>query len=350
MAPKKAINTRKTPQGSKSVQLPQQKAVSRTTGACASQQQILNVFRHAYPDAFGPGLLESLQEIKKHLYDRDFTTAFSDPELLKAYSLRWSPSRALAYSCILEEYGISDQIKANSEEPFKVVCLGGGAGAELVAFGASLGHSKQASDIVTRSKRELNLCLVDMACWNNVLQQLFMSMLTPPPVSKYAAAHVKETNPAFIYKEVLDYSFTQQDVLDMDSTQIKSLVGDSKLVTILFTLNELYAVSVSKANAFLLRLREHIPSGGQLLVVDSAGSYSEVTLNSNTKKYPMQWLLDYTVLENGKRESTPNSVEWTKIQGHEGVWFRLPEGLKYPLELENMRYQIHLYKRENPPS
>ena len=83
------------------------------------------------------------------------------------------------------------------------------------------------------------------------------------------------------------------------------------------------------------------------MVIDSAGSYSEVTLNGNTKKYPMQWLLDYTLLENCKRETTSGSITWTKIQGNDGVWFRLPEGLKYPLELENMRYQIHLYKRES---
>ena|ERR1700761_7336286 len=350
MSPKKAGNTRKTPQAKKSRQVVHQQPQSHIAVAHPTEQQILNVFQHAYPEAFNSRTLESLQEIKKHLYDRDFAAAFGKPVFLETYSLRWSPSRALAYSRILQETGISDQIRTNSEETFKVVCLGGGAGAELVAFGACLYHAPELSEDATQNKAQLKLCLVDIASWHDVLQHLFKSILTPPPLSKFSAAHVKDTNAALVEKALIDYSFDQQDLLSIDSAQIKNIVGDSKLVTIFFTLNELYTVSISKTNAFLLRLREHIPPGGQLMVVDSAGSYSEVTLNGNTKKYPMQWLLDYTLLENCNRETSPNSITWTKIQGNDGVWFRLPEGLKYPLELENMRYQIHLYKRESSPS
>ena len=38
-------------------------------------------------------------------------------------------------------------------------------------------------------------------------------------------------------------------------------------------------------------------------------------------------------------------VKWEKVVDEESKWFRLPPGLRYPIELENMRYQIHLYRR-----
>jgi len=58
----------------------------------------------------------------------------------------------------------------------------------------------------------------------------------------------------------------------------------------------------------------------------------------------MQWLLDYTLLgkTNPANEKAP---QWTKIISEESVWYRLPKDLQYPIELENMRYQIHLYRR-----
>ena len=87
-------------------------------------------------------------------------------------------------------------------------------------------------------------------------------------------------------------------------------------------------------------------------MVDSAGSYAEVGVGKEeeSKKYPMQWLLDHTLLESATQINHPVTKKdhvrkWEKLRGEESRWFRLPDGLKYPLELEDMRYQMHLYRR-----
>lgn len=111
----------------------------------------------------------------------------------------------------------------------------------------------------------------------------------------------------------------------------------------MFTLNELYSTSVPKTQRLLKNLTASMREGAYLLVVDSPGSYSTVAINGVEKKYPMQWLLDHTLL--GRH---PETALWEKVLTNESQWFRLPEGLEYPLELENMRYQIHLFRRRSP--
>src|ERR1700759_4289238 len=61
------------------------------------QQTVLNVYRNAFPDSFSSELPELLQVVKRHLFERDFAAAFGNDDYLKAYALRWSPSRSLAY-------------------------------------------------------------------------------------------------------------------------------------------------------------------------------------------------------------------------------------------------------------
>jgi len=120
----------------------------------------------------------------------------------------------------------------------------------------------------------------------------------------------------------------------------------------------LYTVSMPATQKFLFELTAATNKGTLLLVVDSPGSYSTVTLNGQEKKYPMHWLMDHTLLNVVERSAELNnftdvqsteapqaSPRWKKLISEESRWFRLPDGLKYPLELENMRYQMHLYRR-----
>ena len=89
----------------------------------------------------------------------------------------------------------------------------------------------------------------------------------------------------------------------------------------------------------------------------------------------MHWLLDRILLETGSRiegksrtegtkpaaagsmaEAAPASqaeamAPWAKVEALDSVWFRLPSGnkdggdLTYPIPLEDMRYQLHVYRR-----
>lgn len=82
------------------------------------------------------------------------------------------------------------------------------------------------------------------------------------------------------------------------------------------------------------------PIGTVLLVVDSPGSYSETTVGKSSKKYPMQWLMDKVL------SSVDGERKWNKLESNESLWYRLSDGLEYPIQLENMRYQMHVYKLE----
>ena len=83
-------------------------------------------------------------------------------------------------------------------------------------------------------------------------------------------------------------------------------------------------------------------SGALLMVVESAGNYSMVKVGE--KEYPMPWLLDLILV--GHQGDEDGNGGWKKVASEDSSWYRLPKGgLKYPIELENMRYLIRVYQR-----
>lgn len=348
------------------------------------QQLLLNVFRDAYSGVIdSDNFQQLLQDVKGALYDRDFSRAFGNDEYLDVYSARWSPSRSLCYASILldlqEHFGEilprdkSAQMKVDSEattdaapsttppkSTTRVISIGGGA-AEVVAFGGFLKHGFQTSGTGTASQTaddamasltlsdandSIELLLVDTASWANVVEKLHTGITTPPPISKYASASAKEANAALVQPEDFTTKFLEHDVLAMSQAELGNLSGKKPvLVTLFFTLNELYTASISKTTAFLLNMTSVLPKGSLLLVVDSPGSYSETTVGTEEKKYPMKFLLDHFLIETQKSRGKESVPDWVKVHSEDSQWFRLPETLRYPIPLENMRYQVHLYRR-----
>ena len=344
-----------------------------TTGL---QQLLLNIFRDTFPDLIASNSLQKvLQDVKGALYERDFSRAFGTDEYLEAYSLRWSPSRALGYVSILVDIqehliGLSplcarDQDSRDNTEAvdaalssLPTICFGGGA-AEVIAFGGfsrflkdsaatRLGEADLEEALASLSVAEqvkIQLLLVDTASWETVVMKLD-SGLTSLPTLKYANAVAREANTALLKEGDITTAFQLKDVLALSPPQVIEMVGgERKLLTLLFTLNELYTTSIGKTTAFLLNLTLASKSGTLLLVVDSPGSYSETTVGSEAKKYPMKFLLDHTLLAKEKNEAGDGVASWEKLVSEDSRWFRLPESLRYPIPLENMRYQIHLYQR-----
>jgi 25S rRNA (uracil2843-N3)-methyltransferase len=308
------------------------------------QQLLLNIFRDSFPERLATDIKPLLQEIKGHLYNRDFATAFGKEEYLETYALRWSPSRTLCYLEIL--YNLRNELKPfrsvsedTEDAEWNIVGLGGGAGAEIVALG---GLMKLLELVDNEHSAKLKIATVDIADWAAVVKSLGESVVTKPSLSKYASAAVQEANSALTNPASFNVTFHQHDILDTPLDTLSKLVEKAHLVTLLFTLNELYSASVSLTQKFLLNLTTSLAPGAHLLVVDSPGSYSTVSLNGQEKKYPMQWLLDHTLLDTSKAQPTSR---WEKLQEEESKWFRLPADLRYPIELENMRYQLHLYRR-----
>ncbi|KAH8722470.1 hypothetical protein GQ44DRAFT_711857 [Phaeosphaeriaceae sp. PMI808] len=329
------------------------------------QQLLLNIFRHSFSERFAEDIRPILQDVKGHLYNRDFATAFGKTEYLEAYAARWSASRALGYADLFwdlrthfwpehsrgeeskDEVGISEGVKKRD-----IVCLGGGAGAEVVALaGLQWLVSQSNHDGSVPPMTKTNVVTIDIADWTTIVEQLAKQITNAPPLSKYASAAVQAANIALLEPDTFHVSFHQQDILNADLKTLATLVKDATLVTLMFTLNELYSTSLSLTQKFLLNLTSEIPTGSMLLVVDSPGSYSTVTLNGAEKKYPMQWLLDHTLLnqsgEDGKtrEQRSKEDAKWEKIHEDESRWFRLAPALQYPIEVENMRMQIHLYRR-----
>ncbi|KAJ9661182.1 hypothetical protein H2198_002126 [Neophaeococcomyces mojaviensis] len=342
------------------------------------QHIILNTFTTAFPVAEDADELKHItQEVKGHLFNRDFSAAFGQPSYLQAYALRWSAARALGYSHILTHAGRDfllvpfntvetpgttktiEHSSQNQQDPdssselllsTRVLCIGGGAGAEIVALAAAGKHLHLQSC--------LEIIAVDSADWSASVKQLFSAFSTPPPLSMYAseAARVRpENRPLVEDSSKVSVSFIHQDVLEWQNESMKMTTQGVSLCTIMFTLNELFSTSLPKTTSFLLRLTNLMRTGSYLLVVDSPGSYSELQLGKEkqapaeegsapTKKYPMKWLLDHTLLSvAGKDEDT----KWEKVESEDSLWYRIDQKdrLKYPVELENMRYQLHLYRK-----
>ncbi|KKA26448.1 hypothetical protein TD95_000146 [Thielaviopsis punctulata] len=344
----------------------------------AHYQLLLRVFASAYAAelAAREDLQSTIQDVKKALYERDFAAAFENEEGLAGYAARWSPTRALCYAGVLAavdlsegrgrrknvvDYGGEDEDedeeaeggkgedKRESEEEeekeeLHIVALGGGA-AELAAYASLRCQSPAISGSLT---------LIDSAPWTSVLARLETHLSLPPLLSKYASASAHAANAALMSPEAassLHIHFSQADLLALSPADLRAVVfrdGPPRktLVTLLFTLNELYAVSRGKTTLLLLALTEMLPIGSGLLVLDSPGSYSEAAVGKEMRRYPMRLLVEHTLLR--EERGVQKEKVWEQVETEESVWFRLPEGLEYPIQLENMRYQKHLYKLVKP--
>ena len=344
------------------------------------QQIVLDIFRNTFAPRFEPGFPSIVQQIKQHLFNRDFRSAFGQESFLEAYAMRWSPVRALAYAQIfyeiLSENRLEHQIlkqnptvlppaayEMQSASTKQIVCVGGGAGAELVAAAAYLqliGRPRVGfDDPEGRSKcspTSLAIKSVDIANWSTVLEKLHSCMTAAPPISEYSSSAAKAANPPLITPAACTLDFMQEDILNISNKNLATVFSDVVLVTLMFTLNELYSSSISATTNLLLSLTMLLKPETLLLVVDSPGSYSTVSVGkvSNVddggtrKRYPMQWLLDHTLLESAAISASKNTSaerQWKKLESQESEWFRVSNELRYPVNLEDMRYQLHLYRR-----
>lgn len=309
------------------------------------QQRCLDIFRNALKPSDQDATI--LQEVKGHLYEREFVAAFGKGEYLRVYASRWSPSRALGYIEILsdiqgEVLGPASDVDGEAAgAPLNVACIGGGAGAEVVALAGWM----RIANVDSGRLRGVDATFLDIAAWDNIVNHLHRAIVEPPELSKYASAAAKEANAALLQPDGYHADFKQVDALNAAQEQIRTIFASVDLVTLMFTLNELYSTSVAKTQQLLSKLTSTLHPGAHLLVVDSPGSYSTVSINGAEKKYPMQWLLDHTLIGSGKQGEAVREPEWQKLLTDNSRWFRMPEGLKYPIELENMRCQIHLYRK-----
>ncbi|KAL4981310.1 hypothetical protein BDW68DRAFT_196780 [Aspergillus falconensis] len=415
---RKAQDQQRHQPDSTSIEDPNQIDISGTI-PITLQQLLLNVFKTALlspsissdfldrnqnPDAEEKekekeeGLLDIkslIQTIKSYLYNRDFESAFADADekLLRAYALRWSAARALGYAGLFKsllKILVEDDSALDSAH---VVCIGGGAGAEIVALAAAWrnlvddgvisGTQKRLTDALeavdlddrkdehggdttnnTPSQEQtfqqsepspgLSITAVDIADWSTVVKRLSSTILSQKITS--SKSHPAPLFPIQAPSEDralshhFNVDFKRLDVLTLSDPDLASLFHSTQtnIVTLMFTLNELFSTSMSKGTSFLLRTTDLLARGTILLVVDSPGSYSTLKLNKSRgeqqeRQYPMKFLLDHTLLSvaRGKWEKlySQGSRWWRRDASR--LWYDVGEGAG----LEDMRFQIHIYRR-----
>jgi 25S rRNA (uracil2843-N3)-methyltransferase len=332
------------------------------------QQLILDIFRVTFPASQESADLKLLlSQINDALLQGSYQTAFRTEESREGYAIRWSPSHALVHANVLEqvcdEHGDSPWVEQllgyGRDVPAKVICFGGGA-ADFMAMAGLLRHrradaagtpSAESSPSSPPPSPLLDLHLIDAVDWSGVVSKLTTGLATPPELSKYASAAARARNVSFLSSQALRTRCTQTQVLDLTQEDLRSIIDpDVTLVTLLFTLNDLYTTSIRRATSFLLKLSAAVSKGCLLLVVDAhnASSTADGIEDAQAEAYPMSWLLNKALLRNQVmvEDALVLKREWENIMGDTNRLFKFPKkGLSYPAGLENLKIQVHLFRR-----
>lgn len=266
------------------------------------------------------GLTDMIQLVKGELFNRDYLSAFNSDDKRLAYVARWSPSRALAYSSLFSSLEPIAEIFSDPERKNRVLCVGGGASSELVGMASLFCSLKQPNG---GSPSELTMEVIDIADWSAIVSNLtgYIQNNWLYDASKFT------TN--FIHGDVLAKSPSELQLPKLD------------LITLLFTTNELFCEHKTETIRFLQALSANCHKDALLLITESAGSYSHITVG--LKKFPVQFLID-TILV-GKPGS--DSGAWEIVDQSESCWYRIEErAINYPVKLENMRFFYRLYKKK----
>lgn len=281
--------------------------------------QILDAFTVCFKHILDSPELESfIQKVKSDLYNRDYIAAFNNDNKRFGYASRWSPSRALAYASLFSNLQPITEMLQEPEKVKRVLCVGGGAASEIVGLGAVFCRLKEYHP---NSSSRLDIDVVDIADWTMVLNHL--------------SNYMKQN---WVHKEhSLNTQFIHEDVLSAKIDNLASL----DLITLLFTTNELFAEKRKDTIKFLHTLSSSCKSGALLLIAESAGSFSNITIGN--KQFPVQFLIDTILVGRQGEENGP----WEIISESESIWYRVNEKeLTYPLKLENMRFFYRLYRRK----
>ncbi|KAL1305803.1 hypothetical protein AAFC00_003966 [Neodothiora populina] len=365
------------------------------------QQLALNIFYDTFPVAKDfESLKPTLQEVNDALACKDRDRAFGSEDYRDAYAVRWSPSRALTYANVLawicnekcrEERWVEcfsnnkddwRDAEPRSNETARVVCFGGGA-AEIMAFAALSRYQRpDESGVPSQESQEvanvdssgtvktptrlhatsrpsspvLDLHLVDTPDWTRVISDLQSYLETPPVLSKYASATARANNAAFLSSGAIRPRFTQLNMLDLSTDALRAIVAsEPTLFTFFFSLQELSSTSVPKATALLRKITAAAPRDSLLLILESPGAHVEISTGNSestadvldeSRSCPINWLNDRILLQKplSKTEGEETTALWQKVLDEESRQHKLDVKLRYPA-LENMKFQLQLYKR-----
>ncbi|KAG0079995.1 hypothetical protein BGZ93_002256 [Podila epicladia] len=349
-------------------------------------QHILNVVKESCQEAFNlPSFTTTLQTIKSHFFDRNYDAVFQNPAHLPVYSARYAPSRALCYYHLFLEHPI---LMKTLEGPSTILCIGSGAGSELVGISAAMVHAnpvpktkkkkatttsssgkskdkeeKEAKDdkkdeeaipkeAPSQESEDPALNLEKMSISSPPFEGATPDESAPAVTTKPKKSKANKHQVTIVMQDYVDWSpilapmetvVRQRMVLGPERLQCETEVGNvldlsdgllqrvakADLITFMFVLNELFQ---DKKRTMLLvaKIVAAMPAGAHMLVVDSAGSFSNLKVGERT--YMVYMLLDHL-----------KSLEI--VYQDDATWYRCPPSATYPLKLENMRHFVRIYRK-----
>ena len=202
------------------------------------------------------------------------------------------------------------QKQSNRSSPMKIMCIGGGAGSEILAL-ASMAKEQ---DFVTG----LHITAVDCADWGPLLKEMMQLVRVQWELDTFR----------------FSLSFKREDILE---SYPHHDFAATHLITFLFTANELFSASRSKTLSFLSFLSSVCTKGTLLLVAESVGSYSEIAVGDKT--YPLELILD--------RHLSGKDAQWRAVERDPARWYRVPEETqrKYALQVENTHMLVRVFEK-----
>ncbi|KAJ3073339.1 hypothetical protein HDU98_001752 [Podochytrium sp. JEL0797] len=286
------------------------------------ETRIIKTFREACePILTNNDFRERRRTIKDLFLQRDYAAIFTDPSLLAVYVAEYSPSRALCYYSLFTTTPSLAKIITTANS---VYCVGAGSGGEMVGITAARNELKP--------KTNLTLHAQDLADYSSAMAPIESALKT-----EFKSAKITCESSVF-------------DILSSDPAHMvekTKKVGEADVITAFFILNELLANSKREFVQFVKLLVMGMKEGACLVVVDSAGSFSEVNVGSRKKKVAEEE-------EDDEAPAQPTYMVYNlldAIQAFEVVeksdsqWYRFPEGLHYPIKLNNMRHFLRVYRK-----
>ncbi|KAI9259390.1 hypothetical protein BY458DRAFT_588462 [Sporodiniella umbellata] len=268
-----------------------------------AEQNIISMIRKASMSTFSrEDFLKTLQTIKASFVQRDYEGIFTEASNLEVYAAAYVPGRALCYYEIFNRPQLLKLLMKRSQ----VYCIGSGSGSELVAIAAAMTR-------VPAEHQKISLIMQDIGDYESVLASLEKTIR-----EKW-----------LIDEKQLNCVYEKGDILNLENTLIEERLKKSDLITFMFVINELF-VKKAPALALIQSVVKSMKKGSHLLVVESAGSFSHLKVGSKT--YMVYTLLDAI-------------QDLELVIGEDSRWYRHPENLKYPIDIQNMRYFIRLYKK-----
>ncbi|KAI9271815.1 hypothetical protein BDA99DRAFT_569596 [Phascolomyces articulosus] len=269
------------------------------------EQNILNLIQQTCVETLSrEDFGKTLQTIKAGFVQRDYEGIFTaDARDLQVYSAAYVPGRALCYF----EIFCQPQLLKLLARRTTIYAIGSGSGSELVSIAAAMTRSPV-------ERQRIKLVMQDIGEWAQVLESFETT----------ARKNWKLTN------EQLTCEYFQGDILDPTTREERAQrIASANLITFMFVMNELF-VNKPAAMELIQALVSNMKKDAYLLVVESAGSFSHLKVGNKT--YMVHMLLDAV------KDLRP-------LISDDARWYRYPENVRYPIDVQNMRYFIRLYKK-----